>query len=57
MSVPTAKEWGATVRQSMMWTYRSSAIIEKADTFLWQEMWKNLVVLTAFSDVSQILEL
>lgn len=54
---PTAKGWGAGAVQSAMWTWRSSAVIEKADTSLWQEMWKNLVVLTSFSDVSQILEL
>lgn len=54
LNVPTTKEWSAG--GGVQWC-KSSEVIEKADTFLWQEIGKNLVMLTSFSDVSQILEL
>ena len=44
--------------KGMEWRWwRVSEFIEKADTLLWQEIGKNLVMLTSFSDVPQILEL
>lgn len=39
------------------WWWRLSEVIEKADAPLWQEIGKNLVMLTSFSDVPQVLEL
>lgn len=55
--VPATKSGMPGELRVRFWRCKSSEVIEKADTCLWQEIWKNLVILTSFSDVLQILEL